>query len=179
METRLSSGSRIQLDCLATRHLPKSTLHVQSVSYWAAANIGPYAQSSFIPENIYCIAGQIGLEPHTMVLPDGIRAQVRTSLSNLHAVCKSVQTEPLGCICYLVDRKDLEFVRGAWSGSSPLLRIGVPRLPRDALVEWQVIGYPTTKNGSYELLQGKCKLICVMETNVLLSCNSCSLICRW
>ena len=154
----MPAGSRIQLDCLATRRTLKSTLHVQSISYWAAANIGPYAQASYVPENIYCIAGQIGLEPHTMSLPSGIRAQVRTSLSNLNAVCKSVQTEPLGCICYLVDRNDLEFVRGAWNGSSPLLCIGVPRLPKDALVEWQVIGFPTTKNGSHKTMEEKCKL---------------------
>ncbi|KAF4152742.1 hypothetical protein CNMCM6069_001759 [Aspergillus lentulus] len=45
-------------------------LHVQSRSYWAPANIGPYSQAMSIPlrgaERIVYIAGQIPLEPASM-----------------------------------------------------------------------------------------------------------------
>ena len=55
MEACLSD--RIQMDLVAFTH-PKETLHVQSISYWAAANIGPYAQATTIKEDVF-IAGQI------------------------------------------------------------------------------------------------------------------------
>lgn len=48
-------------------------LHVQSRSYWAPANIGPYSQAMSIPfrgaERMVYIAGQIPLEPASMELP--------------------------------------------------------------------------------------------------------------
>ncbi|THC98104.1 hypothetical protein EYZ11_002392 [Aspergillus tanneri] len=47
-------------------------LHVQSRSYWAPANIGPYSQATSIPlqkeERLVYIAGQIPLEPASMEL---------------------------------------------------------------------------------------------------------------
>ncbi|EED16502.1 phosphatidate cytidylyltransferase, putative [Talaromyces stipitatus ATCC 10500] len=62
-------------------------LHVQSRSYWAPANIGPYSQAITVPyqlENIQSatdsnkgglvyIAGQIPLDPPTMEIPNGIK----------------------------------------------------------------------------------------------------------
>ncbi|KAB8302617.1 hypothetical protein EYC80_005987 [Monilinia laxa] len=53
---------------------PRKALHVQSRSYWAPANIGPYSQASSLPSSIssshsLTIAGQIPLIPHTMLLP--------------------------------------------------------------------------------------------------------------
>ncbi|TAQ89561.1 hypothetical protein B7494_g2138 [Chlorociboria aeruginascens] len=57
----------------------RKALHVQSRSYWAPANIGPYSQATSIPlidtsndqERIRTVevAGQIALIPHTMILP--------------------------------------------------------------------------------------------------------------
>jgi diphthine-ammonia ligase len=54
---------------------PRKALHVQSRSYWAPANIGPYSQAISIPLSLETqfrtvnIAGQIPLIPHTMALP--------------------------------------------------------------------------------------------------------------
>lgn len=58
---------------------PKKALHVQSRSYWAPANIGPYSQAQSVPllnnseaeANLFLvhIAGQIPLIPCTMTLP--------------------------------------------------------------------------------------------------------------
>jgi diphthine-ammonia ligase len=56
-------------------------LHVQSRSYWAPANIGPYSQAITVPYTIQqegskgglvYIAGQIPLDPPSMELPGGI-----------------------------------------------------------------------------------------------------------
>ncbi|KAH8815154.1 ATP binding L-PSP endoribonuclease family protein-like protein [Xylogone sp. PMI_703] len=70
----------IHLNIQSTSQAPKSALHVQSRSYWAPANIGPYSQAISIPvyslsqnessqTSVVYIAGQIPLVPHTMTLP--------------------------------------------------------------------------------------------------------------
>ncbi|GAA5907652.1 hypothetical protein JCM6882_008939 [Rhodosporidiobolus microsporus] len=46
----------------------RKALHVQSLSYWAAANIGPYSQSVKTAGRLY-IAGQIPLIPASLTLP--------------------------------------------------------------------------------------------------------------
>lgn len=55
--------------------LKLEALHVQSRSFWAPANIGPYSQAISVPSrkgsndrSVY-IAGQIPLIPATMLLP--------------------------------------------------------------------------------------------------------------
>ncbi|KAL2841274.1 hypothetical protein BJY01DRAFT_249625 [Aspergillus pseudoustus] len=52
----------------------RNGLHVQSRSYWAPANIGPYSQAMSVPlqgtERVIYIAGQIPLEPASMELAE-------------------------------------------------------------------------------------------------------------
>ncbi|KAL3423981.1 ATP-binding endoribonuclease [Phlyctema vagabunda] len=57
--------------CISTDPLQdKRSLHVQSRSYWAPANIGPYSQAvSFSSQSLVSIAGQIPLVPASMLLP--------------------------------------------------------------------------------------------------------------
>ncbi|KAL4893855.1 hypothetical protein BDV59DRAFT_192965 [Aspergillus ambiguus] len=60
-------------------------LHVQSRSYWAPANIGPYSQAVAVPlpsaERCVYVAGQIPLDPASMELVDGSsRVEERFSL---------------------------------------------------------------------------------------------------
>ncbi len=60
----------------------KKALHVQSRSYWAPANIGPYSQAISLPvatssdespeQRTVVVAGQIPLVPHTMALPPSV-----------------------------------------------------------------------------------------------------------
>lgn len=64
-------------------------LHVQSRSYWAPANIGPYSQAISFPvtaggTRVVHIAGQIPLVPASMELPtEGIEMQLVLSLQHL------------------------------------------------------------------------------------------------
>ncbi|GAA5904426.1 hypothetical protein JCM8208_004191 [Rhodotorula glutinis] len=46
----------------------RKALHVQGLSYWAPANIGPYSQSVLTANRLYT-AGQIPLRPSTLTLP--------------------------------------------------------------------------------------------------------------
>lgn len=64
----------------APRSLPRKTLHVQSISDWAPACIGPYAQS-VAHAGLVFFAGQIGLDPGSMELvAGGALAQCRRCL---------------------------------------------------------------------------------------------------
>lgn len=51
----LEPGKRIYIDALACLAL-KKTLHVQSLSYWAPANIGPYSQAASVSPLPYSTA---------------------------------------------------------------------------------------------------------------------------
>ncbi|KIM68824.1 hypothetical protein SCLCIDRAFT_13563 [Scleroderma citrinum Foug A] len=50
----------------------RKSLHVQSLSYWAPANIGPYSQAINIPPWTF-VSGQIGLLPASLSLPASSR----------------------------------------------------------------------------------------------------------
>ena len=44
----LPSPIRFQLDCIAYAESERQALHVQGLSYWAPANIGPYSQAVMV-----------------------------------------------------------------------------------------------------------------------------------
>jgi len=76
----LPSGIRLQLDVIAHDRCERQALHVQSLSYWAPANIGPYSQSITVDERIW-ISGQIGLIPQTLALPSPRSLKTETALA--------------------------------------------------------------------------------------------------
>ena len=51
----------------------------------APAALGPYAQAVDAGSTVYC-SGQLGLDPATGVLPEGVVEQTHQSLKNLQAV---------------------------------------------------------------------------------------------
>ena len=51
----------------------------------APAALGPYVQAVDTGSTVYC-SGQLGLDPVTNTLADGVAAQTRQSLKNLQAV---------------------------------------------------------------------------------------------
>lgn len=116
----------------------RETLHVQSISFWAAANIGPYAQANTIG-NIVFIAGQIGLTPNTMQLPPLLGDQIQTSLYNLKAITMEMKSFHFGAVCYITDPKAYSEVFSEWNNRSILLTVCCSGLPRSALVEWQTL----------------------------------------
>jgi diphthine-ammonia ligase len=100
--------------------LSRDALHVQSISAWAAACIGPYAQANWVLSDMesngplwVATAGTLGLEPATMTLPGAsivgsspeaalarLAMETRMCLWNLHHVLqqakcrKGLQTPP-------------------------------------------------------------------------------------
>jgi diphthine-ammonia ligase len=152
-------------DCL---YIPKSwsktSLHVQSISSWAPACIGPYSQATqcFQYENfkINFLAGQIPLAPITMQIEaDNVEEELQLTLLHSGSIiealkspyaesCKSL--EALGfdatllsivfCTTESFDRvvSSMDIISSALNWI-PSLILAVPSLPRNARVETQLI----------------------------------------
>ncbi|KAF0461292.1 TIGR00289 family protein [Gigaspora margarita] len=162
IECNLSPPANIQIDLVAIKFRDYSniklvnTMHVQSMSYWAPANIGPYSQAKIINNHAY-IAGQIGLIPASLKFPTPLSLQSQTilSLKNLERITSVLELDvwkfSVGCICFVDDDTSFEVVKKAWKyicewrkgenccNIPPSLYIAVPSLPREAKVEWQVL----------------------------------------
>lgn len=149
----------------------RKALHVQSRSFWAAANIGPYSQSVNTESRI-TIAGQIGLLPSTLQLAQDVPLQIALSLQHARRVFKATLESRAekqkgwieGCICWLDDLQWLAAAQRSWqlqynndedgwestwlgeslrSDSVPATFIILPKggLPRAAAVEWQLFAH--------------------------------------
>lgn len=56
MEAALPTNVALQIDCYCNKSLPdRQTMHVQGLSHWAPANIGPYSQCVQVTEMILSI----------------------------------------------------------------------------------------------------------------------------
>lgn len=100
---RLPDGVQVMISCVVdhAEDVKRQGLHVQSRSYWAPANIGPYSQAITVPfkdekdgmdgssstGSLVYIAGQIPLDPPSMEIPGGIDQKEETWVQNfsLHA----------------------------------------------------------------------------------------------
>jgi reactive intermediate/imine deaminase len=114
----------------------------------APAAIGTYSQAVRAGDTIY-VSGQIGLDPASMQLVDGIEAQIHCVFKNLAAIAKA---SGLGLDCavrmtvYLTDLAHFSKVNeimAQYVGKPYPSRaaIGVASLPRGALVEIDCILY--------------------------------------
>lgn len=108
----------------------------------APGAIGTYSQAVRTGNTVY-LSGQIGLDPHTMTLVDGIDAQIKQVLSNLQAVvlASGASMNDLARVTvYLTDLGHFSKVNEAMAGclEAPYPAravVGVSALPRGALVE--------------------------------------------
>ena len=108
--------------------------------------IGPYSQAVRVDNTVYC-SGQIGLDPKTMQMVEGIDAQIRRVLDNLKAVAEAAGgtlNDVVRFTVYLTDLKHFARVNEIMAAylKEPYparAAIGVASLPRDALVEIDAI----------------------------------------
>ncbi|KAJ5633661.1 hypothetical protein N7528_001503 [Penicillium herquei] len=104
-------------------------LHVQSRSYWAPANIGPYSQAMSVPlqneeqSQLVYIAGQIPLEPASMDVAtegdswiEGYRLRAVLSLQHLWRIGEAMEVDWwLGAVAFLTGGKEIQTqARVAW-----------------------------------------------------------------
>lgn len=104
--------------------------------------IGTYSQAVKVGDTVY-LSGQIGLDPVTMQLVDGIEAQVRQVFSNLSAVAQAAGgtlADIAKLNIFLTDLGHFALVNSIMAEyfTEPYparAAVGVASLPRGALVE--------------------------------------------
>ena len=108
----------------------------------APAAIGTYSQAILVGETVY-LSGQIGLDPTTMLMVDGIDAQIHRVFQNLRAVASAADSSFNDLVklnVYLTDLKHFakvnEIMATYFRPPYPArAAVGVAELPRGALVE--------------------------------------------
>ncbi|KAM5129697.1 diphthine--ammonia ligase isoform 2-T2 [Mantella aurantiaca] len=141
----------------------KIAMHVQSISHWAPANIGPYSQAVRVGGGVFC-AGQIALKPCTMQLvPGRIEAESHLSLHHVGRVLDAIAPgtslrHVMVAHCYVTQSSYIHTALKAWKDSftqqddTPMLSVVVvPRLPRGAVVEWHVLATASDPVSQYHL----------------------------
>ena len=121
----------------------KNVIHSQN----APAAIGPYSQAIQAGNTVY-VSGQLPIDPATGAFPEGIQAQTRQSLTNVKAILEEASLTMdavLKTTVFLSDMNNFGAMNEVYAtffteGSFPARSaVEVARLPKDALVEIEVI----------------------------------------
>ena len=165
LEARLPPNHHLMLECVCRRSskVSRSSMHVQGISHWAPANIGPYSQAVKGGNGLLFMAGQIGLDPPTMELvAGGFMAEAKLALASCFKVMKadSMRSAVLSGVCFVTDISvAAQGGAGAkvWTegydafleetghpaegdGTYPdILYVQIPALPKAAAVEWNLV----------------------------------------
>ena len=118
--------------------MSRQVIHTEN----APAAIGTYSQAILVGNTLY-LSGQIGLDPYSMELVEGIEAQIRRVFDNLKAVCEAAGgtlADIAKLNIFLTDLSNFQLVNqimGEYFAQPYPARaaLGVARLPKNALVE--------------------------------------------
>ncbi|HAV3168206.1 RidA family protein [Acinetobacter baumannii] len=118
--------------------MSRQVIHTEN----APAAIGTYSQAILVGNTLY-LSGQIGLDPYSMELVDGIEAQIRRVFDNLKAVCEAAGgtlADIAKLNIFLTDLSNFQLVNqimGEYFAQPYPARaaLGVASLPKEALVE--------------------------------------------
>jgi len=124
----LPPGVNIMLSVVADLSFPSSQLrrglHVQSRSYWAPANIGPYSQSITSSTGWTSLAGMIPLVPASMELLNNAETreeladQAVLGLQHMWRVARAADVAGfLGCVVFVTRSEAVGPVIEAWKGA--------------------------------------------------------------
>jgi 2-iminobutanoate/2-iminopropanoate deaminase len=114
----------------------------------APAALGPYSQGIRSGEFVFC-SGQLGLDPATGELADGVEAQAERSLRNLESVLDAAGLgfdNVVKTTIFLADVNDFAVVNAVYAKFMPdpppaRSTIGVGALPKGGLVEIEAIAH--------------------------------------
>ncbi len=112
--------------------------------------VGPYSQAVIAGDFIFA-AGQLGIDPQSGELVEGIEAQTRQVLSNLSAVLEAAGSSldrEVKATIFLAHMEDFATMNTVYAEFFPLQpparsTVEVAQLPRGALVEIEVIALKT------------------------------------
>ncbi|HEY2492657.1 MAG TPA: RidA family protein [Paenibacillus sp.] len=108
--------------------------------------IGPYSQAVKVG-NLLFTSGQLGMDPETGLFPVTVEEQTKQSLNNVKAIVEAAggnMNQIVKSTVFLKDMNDFQVVNEIYSGyfEEPYparSAVQVARLPKDALVEIEVI----------------------------------------
>ena len=83
--------------------MPDRIIHTQK----APAAIGPYSQAVIAGGMLYT-SGQLGLDPVTGIMQDGVEAQTRQCLLNLQAILEEARLEKMDVVKTIVYIKNMD-----------------------------------------------------------------------
>ena len=114
----------------------------------APAAVGPYSQAIITGEFVFC-SGQLGLDPATGELLDGVEAQAERALRNLAAVLDAAGlsiNDVVKTTVFLADIDDFAAVNAVYAPFMPdpppaRSTFAVGALPKGALVEIEAIAH--------------------------------------
>ena len=129
--------------------MSRQVIHTEN----APAAIGTYSQAILVGNTVY-LSGQIGLDPYSMELVEGIEAQIRRVFDNLKAVCEAAGgslADIAKLNIFLTDLGHFQLVNqimGEYFAQPYPARaaLGVASLPKGALVEMDGIVIIPTQN---------------------------------
>ena len=112
----------------------------------APAAVGPYSQA-ILSGNLLLTSGQLGLDPETGTLPEGIEAQTKQSLRNIDAILTEAgftRSDVVKTTVFIQNMRDFGIVNGIYAeffGSHKPARscVEAAALPKGGLVEIEVI----------------------------------------
>jgi 2-iminobutanoate/2-iminopropanoate deaminase len=112
----------------------------------APAALGPYSQAIRTGDTVYC-SGQIGLDPATGELVEGVEAQAERALRNLQSVLDAAGLgfdDVVKTTIFLADIGDFATVNTVYAKHMPdpppaRSTLGVGALPKGALVEIELV----------------------------------------
>ena len=118
--------------------MSRQVIHTEN----APAAIGTYSQAILVGNTLY-LSGQIGLDPYSMELVEGIEAQIRRVFDNLKAVCDAAGgtlADIAKLNIFLTDLSNFQLVNqimGEYFAQPYPARaaLGVESIPKNALVE--------------------------------------------
>jgi 2-iminobutanoate/2-iminopropanoate deaminase len=114
----------------------------------APAALGPYSQGIRAGDFVFA-SGQLGLDPATGNLREGVAAQAEQAMDNLTAVLKTAGASLADVVkttIFLADMADFQTVNAIYgarfSGAPPARStVQVAALPKGGLVEIEIIAY--------------------------------------
>lgn len=120
----------------------KQTITAQN----APAALGPYSHAKLVGGVLYA-SGQLGLDPVTGVLPEGVKEQTKQALENVGAVLAAAGLtygDVVKTTVFLADMNDfgaMNEVYATYFTQEPPARscVAVKTLPKNALVEIEVV----------------------------------------
>ncbi len=112
----------------------------------APAALGPYSQAQIVGGMVYT-SGQIGIDPATGLVPDGVEAQAHQVFKNLSELLKAAGSDMSKVVkttVFIKNMDDFGLVNSVYAQyfTDPFPArscVEVARLPKDMLVECEVI----------------------------------------